>query len=145
MKKLISVGVALALLAMVLVPGVVAAQIEPDTYSKIPFAIIGSGLELLADIIGALPPDMGIPDWIGTVLDMVAPFTAENLAWSVDMVAWGVSLFGEVLAGAQTIVEAMGMELPIDLADVADLCDTIACGLFYEWADVAADPWSPCD
>jgi hypothetical protein len=42
-KKLISIGVALALLTMVVVPGAVAAYTTPDTYAKVPFAIIQSG------------------------------------------------------------------------------------------------------
>lgn len=108
MKKLISIGVALALLTMVVVPGAVAAQIEPDTYAKIPFAIIGSGMELLADIWTIMDPEfeIGMP-WIADVLDLAAPWTAGPLAWSVDMLAWGVNLVGQVVAGIPMIADAL--------------------------------------
>ena len=151
MKKLISIGVALALLTMVVVPGAVAAQdpITPDSYAKIPFAIIGSGLELMADIwliVDTPAPGLaiGMP-WIATVLDVVAPWTAGPLGWTVDMLSWGVSLVGAVLADAQGLIVGMGVELPIDLADVAVLCDTIACGLLQPWsANVTGDAFTPC-
>jgi hypothetical protein len=46
-KKLISIGVALALLTMVVVPGAVAAVDDPDTYAKATFSIMAAGIELL--------------------------------------------------------------------------------------------------
>lgn len=145
MKKLISIGVALALLTMAVVPGAVAAQIEPETYSKIPFAIIGSGLELFADVWTELDTALGMDmPWISTVLDYMAPWTAGPLAWSVDMLSWGVSLLGSVLADAQALIVGMGVSLPIDLADVAALCDTIACGLLTAWAPAAGGNFTPC-
>lgn len=93
---------------MVVVPGAVAAQIEPDTYAKIPFAIIGSGMELLADIWTIMDPEfeIGMP-WIADVLDLAAPWTAGPLAWSVDMLAWGVNLVGQVVAGIPMIADAL--------------------------------------
>jgi hypothetical protein len=56
-KKLISIGVALALLTMAVVPAVTAAQcdydgIEPDTYAKIPFAILESGFHMVGQFLG---------------------------------------------------------------------------------------------
>jgi len=148
-KKLISIGVALALLTMVVVPGAVAAEdIEPTTYAKIPFAIIGSGLQLVADVWGILDTpgalDIGMP-WIGEVFDVMAPWTAGPLGWTVDMLSWGVSLFGAVLTDAQALVLAMGIDLPIDLAEVGKLCDTIACGLLQPWADnITGSEFTPC-
>jgi len=148
-KKLISIGVALALLTMAVVPGAVAAQdIEPSTYAKIPFAIIGSGLELFADIWaivdtpGAL--DMGMP-WISDVLDEVAPWTAGPLAWSVDMLAWGVGLAADVLDGLFAI-SLIADALPAGVGDaLVGICDTIACGLVTTWsANVTGGEFTPC-
>jgi len=55
-KKLISIGVVLALVAIVVLPIGVAAQCEydgivPATYAKIPFAIIQSGFHLVGIIL----------------------------------------------------------------------------------------------
>lgn len=149
MKKLISIGVALALLTMAVVPGAVAAQdIEPDTYSKIPFAIIGSGLELMADLWGIMDtPEalaIGMP-WVGDVLDAMAPWTAGPLSWTVDMLAWGVSLVGDVMAAADSILVAMDVDLGFPLGDVKDITDTIACGLLTSWnATVPGGTFTPC-
>ena len=147
MKKLISIGVALALLTMVVVPGAVAAQdIEPTTYAKIPFALIGSGLEMAADLWTELDTALAMDmPWISNVLDIMAPWTAGPLGWTVDMLSWGVSLFGAVLADAQALIVAMGVELPIDLAEVAVLCDTVACGLLQPWAgNITGSDFAPC-
>ena len=67
MKKLISIGVALALLAMVVVPGAVAAYTPPVTYAKVPFAIIQSGFELIGDLLTATgTSSLGLPTWLNT-------------------------------------------------------------------------------
>lgn len=133
MKKLVSIGVALALLTIAIVPGAVAAYSPmdpPESYAKTPFAIIASGLELVGDIVDALQPaGLGIPEWIGDVTSAIAPWTYGPLAWTVDMMGWGVHLVGEVVAQAGPILDAAEIDLPLDLADVATLIDTVACGL----------------
>lgn len=148
MKKLVSIGVALALLTMAVVPGAVAAAdpIEPTTFAKIPFAIIGSGLELFGTIWGPLDEALGIGmPWVGDVMGDVAPFTAENLAWSVDMVAWGVGLVGDVIAAADDLVTGMGIALPFSLGDLKAIFDAIACGLVQPWSDsIPGSTFEPC-
>ena len=131
MKKLISIGVALALLAMVVVPAAVAADdyTPPTTYAKVPFAIVQSGFELIGGIIGALPSDLGVPTWIADVTDVIGPWAGGPLAWTVDMLAWGISLTGDVVAQLDALLTGMGMELPIEMADVAEILNTVACGL----------------
>jgi hypothetical protein len=147
-KKLISIGVALALLTMAVVPGAVAAQdpIEPSTFAKIPFAIIGSGLELFADLWTIADPALGIGmTWIADVLDIAAPWTAGPLAWSVDMLAWGVGLVGEVIGAADALVTGMGVTLPFELGDLKAITDTIACGLVQPWSDnITGSEFAPC-
>jgi hypothetical protein len=134
-KKLISIGVALALLAMVVVPAAVAAdEITPSTYSKIPFAIIGSGIQMLGEVAGlaqdivaamgvSVPFDLGL---IGPITDVVGNWTAGPLAWSVDMLAWGVDLFGTVYGTLDTM---FGIGYP----ELATLCSDIAAGLRDCW------------
>ena len=145
MKKLISIGVALALLAIAVVPGAVAAQCEydgvkPDTYAKVPFAIMETGFMLIGDIIGALPDDMGIPAWIADITDTMAPWVGGPLSWTVDMLGWGVSLFGEILV----VLEPL-LGLPEDL-DLVGLMNTIACSLFtpFECIVPGVPPFDPC-
>lgn len=128
MKKLISIGVALALLALAVVPGAVAAYELPDTYSKVPFAIVQSGMEMLADVLAALPVDMGIPAWIGDVLLAMAPWAGGPLSWTVDMLAWGISLTGDVVGALDAIIAPIA-ELPFELSALAAIFDTVACGL----------------
>lgn len=128
MKKLISIGVALALLALAVVPGAVAAYELPDTYSKVPFAIVQSGMEMLADVLAALPTDMGIPAWIGDVLLAMAPWAGGPLSWTVDMLAWGISLTGDVVGALDAIIAPIA-DLPFELSALAAIFDTVACGL----------------
>jgi len=143
-KKLISIGVALALLTMVVLPAAVAAQCEydgvaPTTYAKIPFTIIQTGLMLVGDIIGALPEDMGIPAWIADVTDAMAPWAGGPLSWTVDMLAWGVSLLGSILV----VVEPL-LGLPEDL-DLVGLMNTIACSLFQPFScNITGADFDPC-
>ena len=144
MKKLISIGVALALLTMAVMPVAAAAYTEPPTYAKTPFSIIQAGMELIESILVEAGAVLGLPDWIAPIVGDVGAFAGEPLAWSVDMVAWGISLAGDVLAASQTLIEGLGVALPIDLGDVATIFDTIACGLFTPWTDVVAPPLDPC-
>jgi hypothetical protein len=100
-KKLISIGVALALLTMVVVPGVVAAQeIKPSSYAKIPFAILGSGIQLVGKLVDAeaivtdnLPAGLDVP----AATELVAQWTAGPLGWSVDMLAWAISVVSDLV------------------------------------------------
>jgi len=146
-KKLISIGVALALLTMAVVPGAVAAQdpIEPTAYSKIPFAIVGSGMYLVGCLLGDLQPvldGMGVTlpfnlADLSPVMNKVGEWTAGPLGWSVDMVAWGVGLMGTIL---NTLGTTLGLPDWID-----DLMDSIADGLKECWTPVCGDgPYDPC-
>ena len=135
MKKLIGIGVALVLLAMVVVPVGVAAQscnytygtdpivtVEPATYAKIPFAILESGLGMLANVMGELPSELGIPSWLPSVVLVIAPWTGGPLSWTVDMLAWGLDLVALIL---NQLGPTLGLPLWVD-----DLVSGIACGLF---------------
>jgi len=151
-KKLISVGVALALLAMVVLPLGVAAQcgygdddVKPTTYAKIPFAIIQTGLMLVGDILGALPEDMGIPTWIADITGAMAPWAGGPLAWTVDMMAWGVSLVASVL-DVLFSVPMIAEQLPEGIGEaLVNVCNTIACALFQPFScNVTGAEFDPC-
>jgi tetrahydromethanopterin S-methyltransferase subunit C len=103
-KKLISIGVALALLALVVMPAAAAAYTEPQTYAKIPFAIVASGLQMLSEMWPDLSDALGMTslDWVGGVLCQVGGWTYGPLAWSVDMMAWGMGLVGDILGALPT-------------------------------------------
>jgi hypothetical protein len=148
-KKLISIGVALALLTMAVVPAAVAAAAPtPTTYSKIPFAIIGSGFYLLEDILNALVDAALLPStltWLPDLMPIIGDWTAGPLGWTVDMLSWGVSLTGSVLVDLQAALTAMGIDLGVDLGALQDLCNTIACGLFQPWSsNISGADFTPC-
>ena len=147
MKKLISIGVALALLALVVLPIGAAAQepceyegIVPDTYAKIPFAILQSGLVMVGAVLGALPESMGIPAWLGGVIIPMAEWTGGPLSWTVDMLGWGLELLGEIVGVLQPL-----LGLPEDL-DIQGLLFTISCKLFtpFECVPSGAHNFTPC-
>jgi hypothetical protein len=133
-KKLISIGVALALLAMVVLPVGVAADIQPTSYAKIPFAIIGSFFEMVGDILGMADPilvamNVSLPLNMGDLVPIVktvANWTAGPLAWSVDMLAWGVALFADIYG---TVDKMFG----IGYTNLTLILDTMACGLRTCW------------
>jgi hypothetical protein len=108
-KKLICIGVALALLALVVVPATVGATAPytPETFAKIPFAIIADGLNMtgtLLSILTGITPSLGIPTWLPTLIPPIADFTAGPLSWSVDMVAWMIKAAGYVLNGLAPVL-----------------------------------------
>lgn len=145
MKKLISIGVALALLTMAVMPGVAAAQYtEPDTFAKVPFAIIESGFVLVGILLDALGTDLGLPEWLDSgLMNDIGGWAGGPLAWTVDMLGWGIALVGDVIGALDPIVSAVAT-LPIDLADLGGIFDTIACSLFTPFGGVVAPPFDPC-
>ena len=142
MKKLISIGIALALLTVVIVPSSVAAQcdyegVEPDTYAKIPFAILESGFVLLETIWPDLDTALGIGmPWVGGVLGEVGAWAGGPLAWTVDMLGWGLGI-------VQTVVVAIGPTL--GLPDfVGDVLTEVVCMIFTPYTCVVGTEWDPC-
>jgi hypothetical protein len=123
-KKIISIGVALALLTMAVMPGTVAAVTfeEPVSFAKIPFAIVQAGFDLLdailPDILTEFAPDM---DWIADLMAPIGDFAGEPLAWSVDMLAWGVGALGAVINVLPMITD----QLPEGF-DLVAACDELA-------------------
>ena len=159
MKKLISIGVALAVLAMVVLPIGAAAQgpcdigdfAAPTTYAKIPFAILQSGFTLLGGVLEVLATEGLLPasfSWLPALMTPLGDWVGGPLGWTVDMLAWGLSLFGAVMAPVQALLTAMGIDLGgLDLAMIGDITDAVACGLFTPFVCnlTNPDPWTPCD
>jgi len=141
-KKLISIGVALALLTMAVVPAAVAADdyTPPATYAKVPFAIIQSGLELVGFLLGELGTELGLPDWLNpTLIDPIAEWAGGPLSWTVDMLAWGMSVGGDLMA---LITPMLGDTIPIDLGELFDI---IACDLMTCWSTTnCTGEFCPC-
>jgi hypothetical protein len=145
-KKFISIGVAVALLAIAVMPVGVAAQCDvddeyqgviPDTYAKIPFAIIESGFVLLETLWPDLDAALGLDMlWVGPVFGEVGAWAGGPLGWTVDMLGWGLGI-------VQSIVVAIGPTL--GLPDfVGDVLTEIVCMIFTPFDCVVGDPWDPC-
>jgi len=137
-RKLISIGVVLALLTMAVVPVGVGAQppegcpeidyTYPQTFAKIPFAIIQSGLEMLSGALGPIADTLGIPEWLFDVLETIAPWAGGPLAWTVDMMGWALWVVGQILG---PLAPTLG--LPTWLTDVVN---TLVCGIFTPYTCV---------
>jgi hypothetical protein len=139
-KKLISIGVALAILAMVVLPVSAAAYTpyqEPTTYAKIPFAIVASGFGLLQliwpDLDTALT--MGMP-WLTDVFGGLADWAYGPLSWTVDMLAWGLGVGGSVIGALSAVID---LPFPVD-----ELLNSIACSMFAPYSNVTGAAWNPC-
>ena len=143
MKKLISIGVALALLTMAVVPAAVAADDYdlPETYAKVPFAIIASGFQLLENLWPDLDVALGMDMlWLGNVFGELAAWTGGPLGWSVDFLAWGVDLTGKVVAAVPMITDMLPEGLDLEV-----IFETIACGLMTCWsATNCTGEFDPC-
>lgn len=149
MKKLISIGIALALLTVAVMPAVTAAQcdypdgdgtgIEPDTYAKIPFAILESGFAMVGELLDVLGPDLGLPAFVNAdLVNTIGGWAGGPLSWTVDMLGWGLSLVGGILT---TLAPVLGLPDWLD-----DVVNEIACGLFtpFECVVAGAPPFDPC-
>jgi len=153
-KKIISIGVALALLTMAVVPGAVAAQCEyegiaPSTYAKIPFTIIGTGFYLMETILDALVDGELLPaevDWLPALMAPMGDWAMGPLAWTVDMLAWGIGLAGTVVGSLSGVMTDLGMDLGMDLTSVGDLMNDVACALFTPFScNITGAAWNPCE
>jgi len=123
-KKLISIGLALALLTMAVVPAAVAADdacyVTPTTYAKIPFAIVQSGFSLVGNILGSIGGTLGLPSWLdASLMNSIGGWAGGPLGWSVDMLAWGVDLGGTVLGSLASTLGLPTWLAPL-MSDLAD-------------------------
>ncbi|HXZ94572.1 MAG TPA: hypothetical protein VEG28_01490 [Dehalococcoidia bacterium] len=148
MKKLISIGVVVALLALVVLPGVVGADgpsyTPPVTYATIPFAIIQSGFTLVGALIDDVGSVLGLPSWLNsTLLDTVGGWAGGPLTWSVSMVAWGLDLVGEVLGGIQPILTGMKVSLPFNLTDLQSVVNIVVCKLQMAYSNATSNATLP--
>lgn len=146
MKKLISIGVALALLVTFMVPVAVGAEeiVDPGEYAKTPFGILGSGIQLIGDILlglsGVIDPfiedyDMETADIAG-VTDKVGEWTGVNLAWMTDMGGWSMVAVGDVFS----VITPLAVELGFDqyIKPVADVFYVIGARIFDAWGDITS-------
>ena len=147
MKKLISIGVALALLTMVVVPvGVAAQEVEdPGTFSKTPFGILGSGIQLVGNVLGDLGPiltaaGIELPIDLATlspITEQIGGWTAVDLSWMTDMTAWSMVTAGDMVStvlGVPFIENAMG---ETDLTGIEDVFYVLSARLWDPWGEYA--------
>lgn len=150
MKKVISIGIALALLIMAVTPAVTAAQYTPpETYAKIPFAIVGNMFVLLEDVLDALTTGGLLPDtfsWLPDLMQPIGDFVMGPLSWTVDMLAWGIGgIGGTIFTELDALLAGLGIDLGgIALAPVGDLLNSLACAMFAPWAAITGADWNPC-
>jgi len=149
-KKLISIGIALALLTVAVMPAVTMAQdcdypdgdgtgIVPETYAKIPFAILEAGFAMVGELLDTLGPELDLPAFVNSdLVNTIGGFAGGPLSWTVDMLGWGIALVGGIL---DPLADTLG--LPDWLAGVVN---DIACGLFtpFECVVAGAPPFDPC-
>jgi hypothetical protein len=148
-KKVISIGIALALLVMAVTPAITAAQYtEPDTYAKIPFAIVGNMFLLLEEVLVALTDGGLLPDtfsWLPDLMQPIGDFVTGPLGWTVDMLAWGLGgIGGTLFTELSAVLEGLGVDLGIDLAPVGDLLNSLACAMFAPFSPITGADWNPC-
>ena len=129
-------------MAMVVLPVGAAAYTTPPTYSKVPFAIVQSGFELVGKILTAVGPSIGaIPAWLNEdLMNTIGGWAGGPLSWTVDMLAWGLDL------GA-TIWASVGPVLGIEEADMplGAILSGLACGLLTCWsATNCTGTFAPC-
>jgi hypothetical protein len=131
-KKLISIGVALALVAMVVLPVAVGADYTPtvynSTYSKIPFGILSTGIALLANLTDVLATPLGLPDWLPDALNPVADWVGGPFAWLTELTAWSMVTVGDVVAKASGLLSTFGVT--IDISGISNLTYVIANRIF---------------
>jgi hypothetical protein len=142
-KKLISIGVALALLVTFMVPVAVGADFptDPGTYSKTPFGILGSAIVLVGNIVNDLATTidgLGLPVTaaeIAGVLGSVGDWTGINLAWMTDMTGWSMVAVGDVV----TVIEPLAATLAFDeyTKPIADIFYVIGARIFDAWDAIA--------
>jgi hypothetical protein len=133
-KKLICIGVAVALLAMVVMPVAVGADYTPtvynSTYSKIPFGILSTGIALIANLTSAsvLGTALGLPTWLPDALNPIADWVGGPFAWLTELTAWSMVAVGDVVAKASGLLSTFGVT--IDISGVSNLTYVIANRIF---------------
>ena len=125
MKKLISIGVALALLVTFMVPAAVAADDPPPTYAKIPFTIIGEGIALVGELVSMADTKLGLGLGfdVAQFTDPISSFTQNILGYTVDMLAW----FMYAVAG---LAGPLITEFAPDMGWIGDMLNDLWCYFF---------------
>jgi hypothetical protein len=133
-KKLISIGIALALVAMVVLPVAVGADYTPvaynSTYSKIPFGILSTGLALLGNLTspGVLGTALGLPTWLPDAINPIADWVGGPFAWLTELTAWTMVTVGDVVNKASSLLATFGVS--IDISGVSTMLYVIANRIF---------------
>lgn len=136
----------MALLTMAVVPAAVAAYAQPPTYSKVPFAIVQSGFDLVGNLLGTLQTvltaaGMSLPldlNDLKPIFTEVGGWVGGPLSWTVDMLAWVLELGAEVWTEADIL---FGIGMP----GISNLLTIISCKLLTCWSVTnCTGTFAPC-
>jgi len=127
---------------MAVVPGAVAAvdYEAPDTYAKVPFAIVESMFLMATELVPALEAVMGeLPLPLDTMLPVIGEWAGGPLSWTVDMLAWGLSLAADIWV---PLDNAFDIGFPV----IGNVLDIVACGLMECWVVTnCTGTFDPCE
>ncbi len=146
MRKLISVGVGVAMIVALMLPMAVAGDWpdDPGAYSKTPFGIMGSVYYLAGDIVIDLSHvlegvvgDRIPPEDIAATLHTIGDWHAVNLAWSTDMTGWSMVVVGDVLTVLTPLADNFGRGHYVK--PVADVYYVVAGRIFDPWNVLAVE------
>jgi hypothetical protein len=141
-KRLVIIGIVIALV-MTMGPAAVAADddIQPSTYATIPFAIFGSGLALLGDIVGIIgEATMSAVFGIPLILRRIAVYIATPMADTVN------NLTAETADTAGDVCEIVNNETSLDTGWLAHILRSIACALYTPFGaqNYTSGAFNPC-
>ena len=133
MKKLISIGVAVALLVTFMAPVAVAADYPPPTYAKIPFTIVGEGIAMLGDLVSMADAKLGLGLGfdVAQFTDPISAYVQGPLSLTMDMMAWGMY----ALAG---LAGPVITEFAPDMGWIGDLLNDLWCYFFTPFPSLEA-------
>lgn len=143
MRKLVTISIVIALVVAML-PAVASADdgdIRPRTYATIPFAIVGSGLVLLGEIVATiLEAVMGTVFGIPRILAGAGNYVADPVADTVN------NLTAETADTAGEVCEVVDDATSLNTGGLANILNRIACLLLAPFGSqnyTGAD-FNPC-
>lgn len=129
-------------------PVAVAAEFpdDPEAYSKVPFGILGTGIQLIGKIVSDLDPIIGdfAPIDLAPIVDVtdsVGYWTGVNLAWMTDMTGWSMVAVGDVLTVITPLADLFDAGQYIK--PVADVFYVLGARVFDNWDDISTEIIAP--
>ena len=143
MRRLVIIGIVVALM-VTMVPAVVTADdgdIQPATYSTIPFAILGRGLAFIADIVETIAEGLSRTTYgIPLILRRIGVYIATGVGDTLN------NLTSETAGTAADVAEIVGNETSLNTGGVVGVLRAIACALLtpFGTANYTGGTFDPC-